>query len=47
MIERSLQSIENVAINPSGLADDLELGLFPELPGDVADQARKTANTIS
>src|SRR5208337_1724880 len=46
MIERGLQTVQDVAIDARGLAHDLELHFLAKLARDVADQARKTADPI-
>ena len=46
MIERCFETVEDVAVDAGGLADDLESGLLAKLSGQVANQPWKAADSV-
>ena len=47
VVERRVELFEDFAVHLRHLADDLQLGLLAELPGQIADQPRKALHAVS
>jgi len=47
MVERSLESIQDVTINTGSLTDDLQSRLLAKFPGQVTNQTWEAPNSVS